>query len=263
MSRIAAAFDRARRAGRIARIPYLTTGDPSADTTVELALALQGCGADILELGVPFSDPLADGVINQRSAGRALRGGMNLAGVLEVASRIRGSGDLPLVLFTYFNPILRMGVEAFARRAAQAGVDGVLVTDLPVEESDAYRQALGAGRIDPIFLVAPTTREDRVCAIGEASGSFIYYVLRRGVTGERDALPEGTARRVRDIRKLTGKPVAVGFGVARREQVREIEAFADGVVTGSALMRVVEETPAGLSPRAPLEQKFRELVDLT
>ena len=257
------AFARAAAEGRIARIPYLTAGDPSAASTVELAAALARAGADILELGVPFSDPLADGVINQRSAGRALRAGMNLAGVLQVATSIRGAGELPLMLFTYFNPILRMGVHEFAARAQDAGVDGVLVTDLPVEESGAYREALTPRGIEPVFLVAPTTRDERMRAIGEASGSFIYYVLRRGVTGERESLPEGTAQKVRGIRQLTGKRVAVGFGVSRREQVREIEAFADGVVTGSALMRVVEETSPGRSPREALEQRFRELMGLT
>jgi tryptophan synthase alpha chain len=260
MSRIAAAFETAKAAGKIALIPYLTAGDPSADRTVELAGLLQDSGADLLELGVPFSDPLADGAINQRSAARALAKGMNLSGVLEVASRIRRSGSIPLLLFTYFNPVLRMGVLEFASRARDAGVDGVLATDLPVEEGEDYRQALEDAGMEAIFLAAPTTGPARIRSIGKATGTFVYYVSRTGVTGEQKLLPEEARDKVLEIHRLTGKKVAVGFGISRREHVEEVSGYADGVVIGSALMKVVEEAGEGDSLPERLQQRFRELL---
>ena len=260
MSRIAAAFEAARAAGKVAMIPYLTAGDPSADRTVELAGLLQDSGADLMELGVPFSDPLADGAINQRAAARALAKGMNISGVLEVASRIRRSRSLPLLLFTYFNPVHRMGLTEFASRARDAGVDGVLVTDLPVEEAEEYRQAVDAAGMEAIFLAAPTTGRARVQSIGKATGTFIYYVSRTGVTGEQKLLSEEARDKVLEIRRLTGKKVAVGFGISRREHVEEVASFADGVVIGSTLMKVVEETGGDDSLPERLERRFRDLL---
>jgi tryptophan synthase alpha chain len=261
MSRIAAAFDQAAGAGRLALIPYLTAGDPGPSRTVDLVLALEGWGADLVELGVPFSDPLADGEINQRAAARALRGGMTLAGVLEVCARIRKTSQVPLVLFTYFNPLLRMGLREFSARAREVGVDGVLVTDLPVEEGGEYRQALSEGGLEAVFLAAPTTQESRLRAIGEASSCFIYYVSRTGVTGERDSLSDDVQDNVERIRRLTGKKVAVGFGISSREQVTRLAAFADGVVVGSSLMRVVEESGDSEELLGKVGARFRELTD--
>ena len=260
MSRIRDAFAQAQAAGRVALIPYLTAGDPSADQTVELAGLLQDCGADLMELGVPFSDPLADGAINQRAAARALERGMSLSGVLQVASRVRGSRSLPLVLFTYFNPVLRMGLAEFAARARDAGVDGVLATDLPVEEGEEYRQILESVGLEAIFLAAPTTGAARIESIGKATGTFIYYVSRTGVTGEQSSLPEAARDNVLEIRRLTGKKVAVGFGISRREHVEQVSGYADGVVIGSALMKIVEEIGGGHSLGEQLQRRFRDLL---
>ena len=260
MSRIQQAFAKAEAAGRVALIPYLTAGDPSADQTVDLVGVLQDSGADLIELGVPFSDPLADGAINQRSAARALAKGMSLSGVLQVASRIRRSRALPILLFTYFNPVHRMGLTEFAGRARDAGVDGVLATDLPVEEGEDYRQALNEAGMEAIFLAAPTTGEARMQVIGKASGTFIYYVSRTGVTGEQTALSGDARGKVEAIQHLTGKKVAVGFGISRREHVEEVSRYADGVVIGSALMKVVEETGEGKALPGRLQQRFRDLL---
>jgi tryptophan synthase alpha chain len=260
VSRIRDAFETAKATGRIALIPYLTAGDPSADRTVELAGVLQDSGADLLELGVPFSDPLADGPINQRSAARALAQGMNLSGVLKVASRIRRSRSIPLLLFTYFNPVHRMGVNEFALRAQDAGVDGVLVTDLPVEEGEDYRGVLDTAGMEAIFLAAPTTLAARIQSIGKASATFIYYVSRTGVTGEQDLLAGEARDKVLEIRRLTGKKVAVGFGISRREHIEAASIYADGVVIGSTLMKVVEETGEDGSLHLRMERRFRELL---
>jgi tryptophan synthase alpha chain len=260
MSRIGEAFARAAAQRRVAFIPYLTAGDPSPARTVDLVLALAGCGADLIELGVPFSDPLADGEINQRAAQRALASGTHLGEVLEIASEVRRRCPVPLLLFSYFNPILRMGMEAFARRASAAGVDGVLATDLPVEEGSEYRSILASGGLEPIFMAAPTTLPSRLKAVGEASGGFVYYVSRPGVTGERDRLPDEARARVEEIRRITGKKVAVGFGISRREHVTQVASFADGVVIGSALVRVVEETGDRHDLASRIERKARELL---
>jgi tryptophan synthase alpha chain len=259
MSRISEAFARARQERRIAFIPYLTAGDPSIEATVDLARVLRGCGADLIELGVPFSDPLADGEVIQRAAARSLARGTTLESVLDAAARIRQASDVPLLLFSYLNPLLRMGWSRFAQTAAAAGIDGVLATDLPVEEADDYVTALGERNLDPVFMAAPTTAEDRLDAIGRASRGFLYYVTRAGVTGERSTLPPETAGRVRRLRQSTSLPIALGFGVSDREQVRQAAEFADGVVVGSALVRVVEQCaePADLAER--LKRRVAEL----
>ena len=260
MSRIDGAIAAARAAGRIAFIPYLTAGDPSEDQTSRLVPTLERCGADIVEIGVPFSDPLADGEVNQRAALRALSRGVSLSSVLDLVTRLRRSTEVPLVLFTYFNPILRMGLSRFASRAAAAGVDGVLVTDLPPEESEEYRRELVGAGVDTIFLLAPTSLPDRVRRVGDVSRGFIYYVSRTGVTGEQESLPPDVGERVREIRSLTGRPVAVGFGISRREHLVDLASFADGAVVGSALVRLVEEH--GDKPDLPdaLARRLRDLL---
>lgn len=260
MSRISSAFASAHGAGRITFIPYLTAGDPSPERSPDLILALQRGGADLVEIGVPFSDPIADGEVNQRAAERALAKGVSLSTALDIAAQVRRVSSIPIVLFTYFNPVLRMGLAPFCERAAGAGVDGVLVTDLPVEEAAEHRRALDAAGIDTIFLLAPTSTPERIRAVGEACRGFVYYVSRTGVTGEREAVPGDLRERVEGIRRMTNKPVAVGFGISRREHVEELSSFADGVVVGSALVRLIEE--AGDRPDLPqiLERQVRELL---
>jgi tryptophan synthase alpha chain len=260
LRRIEEAFAGARRDRRAAFIPYLTAGDPSAKLTLELVLALERAGADLVELGVPFSDPLADGAVNQRAAARALAGGTTLAGVLEIVRRVRDRSSIPLILFTYVNPLLRMGMERFARAAAGAGVDGVLATDLPVEESDDYRKFLLSCGIAPIFLVAPTTAPARLPAIAAACRGFVYYVARTGVTGERQGLPPELREGVARLRESTSLPIAVGFGVSTRSQVEEIAAFADGFVVGSALVKAVEDAGARSDLAEALRRRVREIL---
>jgi len=251
--RIEKAFARAKREKRAAFIPYVTAGDPSAAATFEICRALASEGADVIELGVPFSDPLADGPVIQRACERALAAGMTLARSLDLAKRIRAEVDAALVLFTYVNPILRMGLDPFAARAAAAGVDGVLATDLPEEESSGLRAALSERGIRTITLLAPTSGEARIARVPKDAGGFIYYISRTGVTGERSDLPPGLAGEVAQIRKTTSMPVAVGFGISTHDQFRKVAAIADGVVVGSAIVRAVEEggkDPAGAARRA-------------
>jgi tryptophan synthase alpha chain len=241
--RIAAAFAAARGAGRPALIPYVTAGDPDLAATRGILGALARGGADVLEIGVPFSDPIADGPINQRSAERALRNGVTLRDVLDLAAALRQDGLPPIVLFTYYNPVHRMGIEPFARAAGEAGVDGVLVTDLPPEEAGDLGAALRATGIDLIFLVAPTSSRERVDRICHEGRGFLYFISRTGVTGVREDLPEGLPDQVRAVRQACrGRlPIAVGFGIGSRRQVEAVATFADGVVVGSALVRLIEE----------------------
>ncbi|MFQ5720129.1 MAG: tryptophan synthase subunit alpha [Acidobacteriota bacterium] len=239
MSRLAEALHRAREAGRLALIPYLTAGDPDAQTTRDIVLMLDEEGADIIELGVPFSDPLADGITNQRAAERALAGGMTLAGTLELVSEIRSASPVPLMLFTYFNPIYAMGVESFAKSASVAGIDGVLVTDLPPEEAEDYREILLDAGIDPVFMLSPTSGPERVRLVAEKTRGFIYYVCRTGVTGAQEALPDHLREDVARLRLTTGHPVAAGFGLSRPEHLEALAGAADAAVVGSALVRLI------------------------
>ena len=241
MSRIPSAFEVADGEGRAAFIAYLTAGDPSPERTAELVLALERAGADIVELGVPFSDPIADGPINQRAAERALARGTNLAGVLRVAARIRRTSSIPLVLFTYYNPVHRMGLARFCRQAAEAGVDGVLVTDLALEESAPLVAEARKVELDTVFLAAPTSGPSRIAAVARESRGFLYYISRTGVTGNPDDLSSSLAGEVNAVRRETSLPVAVGFGIATPEQVRQVAALADGVVVGSALVACIEQ----------------------
>ncbi len=236
MSRIGDAFAAARRAGRAAFIPYVTAGDPSLDRTVGIARALRRAGADILELGVPFSDPIADGPTNQLAAERALAAGATLAGVLDSVAAIRSEEDLPLVLFSYANPVVQYGVARFAEDAASAGVDGVLFTDVPVEEMERFSPDLGRAGIDAILLVAPTSTKERIKAASRHGGGFIYLVSTTGVTGARSVLDQELAHNIRTARRISKLPVAVGFGISTPAQVSEVAALADGVVVGSAIV---------------------------
>ena len=245
MGRIAQRFARRKAEGRAAFVPFLTAGDPSLDRTVEIAVGLEAAGADVLELGVPFSDPIADGPVIQRSSERALARGVTLAAVLGAVRRIRERSELPLLLFSYYNPLLQYGLDRLAGEAAEAGVDGVLVTDLPPEEGAEWIAAARSARIDTVFLAAPTSPPERLRRVAEASRGFVYAVSRTGVTGERQALSDQARPLVERLHALTDVPVALGFGLSSPEQVAEAAAVADAVVVGSALVRFLEEQPDG------------------
>jgi tryptophan synthase alpha chain len=243
VSRIARVLTACRARGRAALVPYLTAGDPSLEVTPSLVRAAVGAGADLIELGVPFSDPMADGPVLQRSAARALVGGTSLPRVLETVASLRRDLDTPIVLFGYYNPFFRYGLESLARDAATAGVDGILCVDLPTEEAADLRTALHAAGIDLIALLAPTTPAARVRAIARTASGFLYFVSVLGVTGARTELPEDLPALVQAVRAVTDLPVGVGFGVQSPEQAAWVAGFADAVIVGSALARVVEGAP--------------------
>lgn len=222
-------------------VPFLMAGDPDFNRSEDMVYLLDQVGADIIEYGVPFSDPVGDGPVIQEAAQRALRGGATLAGVLESVRRIRQRCDVPLMLFSYLNPILAYGIQRFALDAAAAGVDGVLCVDMPPDEGSEYKRALDGAGLSTIFLAAPTTTDDRLRVIGQQSTGFVYYISRLGVTGERSALEQDLAAAVTRVKRLVGKPVCVGFGISTPEQAAAVAGMADGVVIGSALVRLIHE----------------------
>lgn len=239
-TRITRRFDELRRAGELGLVAYLTAGDPTLEATKRIVLALAEAGADVIELGVPFSDPLADGPTIQRSSERALRSGTTLARVLGLVKRLRPKTEVPLMLFSYFNPVLQMGLEAFADAAAAAGADGVLITDLTPEEAGTYRRVVLARGLDTIFLAAPTTTDQRLQRIAEASTGFLYLISRTGVTGAREVLPDDLPALVRRARANTRLPIAVGFGISLPGHVSILGGLADAAVVGSALVQEIE-----------------------
>jgi len=226
-----------------ALVAYITCGDPDLRTTREIALAAISAGAEVIELGVPFSDPVADGPVIQRASERALRNGVSLEQVLTLASEIRRESDAGLIVFSYLNPILRMGFEKFAAQSADAGLDGALVTDLPMEEAGEYLRHMRRRNLATIFLAAPTSPDDRLKRIAEASTGFIYAVSRTGVTGARKELAEDAQRLVKRLRKSTKLPIAVGFGISGPEQFASVGKFADAAVVGSAIVQTIEGNP--------------------
>jgi tryptophan synthase alpha chain len=240
MTGIADTFQRLKSHGQKALIVYLTAGDPSLAATEKLLLALERAGADLIEIGVPFSDPTADGPTIQRASMRSLRGGATLAGILDMVQELRPRLSVPLVLFGYFNPIMKYGVGRFADRARQAGIDGLLIVDLPFEEADEIRRHSDRAGIDFINLVSPVSGGDRLQKMVAGASGFLYYISVTGVTGARDALPADLEERISRIRDITDLPVAVGFGIADPETARRAGAVADGVVVGSALVSVIE-----------------------
>lgn len=257
MSRLTTAFERLRADSGPARAPglgpglgpglvaYVTAGDPDLPTSRDILLALARGGADVIEVGVPFSDPIADGPVIQQASERALAAGSSLRAALELVRDVRREIQTPIVLFTYVNPVARMGTDAFVRLAADVGVDGVLMLDLPIEESDAMHAALDGAGLDQIFLISPTTTEARLQKAAALGRGFLYAISRLGVTGARDAVA-GTARPVVDgIRRVTSMPVALGFGLSRPEHVRETCMYADAAVVGSALVQVIAEAAPG------------------
>ena len=230
---------------------YITAGDPSLDATLKFVLALAGAGADVIELGVPFSDPLADGPTIQRASERALKSGTTLAGVLELVRRIRQNSQVPLVLFSYYNPILQMGLEKFAAAAETAGAYGVLAKDLTPEESDGSRRILAAQHLDTIFLGAPTSTDERLAKIAGCSSGFLYLISRTGVTGAKDSLPDDLPALLRRARAVTVLPIVVGFGISLPGHVSVLGGLADAAVVGSALVAEIEKaTKSGASASA-------------
>jgi tryptophan synthase alpha chain len=257
MSRITPLFEKLCRESRKGFIVYLTAGDPSPERTPALAAALARGGADLIELGVPFSDPIADGPVIQRAGERALAAGTNLRRVLALAVEIRRGSEIPLLLFTYLNPVLRYGLAELARDAAAAGIDGCLLTDVSVEEASGYVEAMRAQGLDTVFLAAPTSTDRRLELVARYSSGFVYLVSRTGVTGERESLSEMAAPLARRVRAVTSLPLALGFGISRPEHVREAARHADAVVVGSAIVRIIERN--GPSLEAELEAYVRSL----
>lgn len=240
-----------RFANKPGLVVYLTAGDPDLATTREIALAAIDAGADVVELGVPFSDPLADGPVIQRASERAVAGGTRLVDVLGLAKELRSARPASgLVIFSYYNPVLRFGLERFCVAAAAAGVDGVLVTDMIVEEAGEYLEHLHRASLAPIFLAAPTSTEKRLKAIAEASQGFVYAISRTGITGTQKSLTTDAEDLVRKLRKYTDLPIAVGFGVSSTEHVMALGHFADAAVVGSAIVAIIEESSPGQAPAA-------------
>ncbi|MEO0509114.1 MAG: tryptophan synthase subunit alpha [Verrucomicrobiota bacterium] len=243
MSRIENAFSNIRAEGRAAFVAYLCAGDPDLDTSVEACRALIDSGIDILELGVPFSDPLADGLTNQLAAQRALESGMTSEKVLELVRRVREFSEIPIVFYTYFNLIFAKGSDAYAESAKAAGVDGLLTLDLPPEESADHLAACEKHGLKTIYIVAPTTPDERLETICQATTGFVYYVSREGVTGEQASMSEGIAAQVELIKRHTDLPVVVGFGISTSDHVRTVAQTADGVVVGSAIVNCIASNP--------------------
>ena len=260
VTRISEMFERCRTKQRKAFIGYITAGDPHPDQTADLILALERGGADLVELGVAFSDPIADGPVIQRASDRALRAGTKLSRVLDIVREVRRQSEIPLLLFSYLNPLLKYGFERLATDAAAAGVDGVLLTDLCVEEAEEPVRKLRRRGLDTVFLAAPTSTEQRLRLVAEHSSGFVYLVSRTGVTGEQSSLSDAATPLTRKMRALTDLPLAVGFGISTPEQVAEVAAVADGVVVGSALVRQIEQHSSGPALSSQLEAFTRRLT---
>jgi tryptophan synthase alpha chain len=256
MGRIEARFEERRRRGGPALVAYVTAGDPTPAESLEIVTELDRAGADVIEIGVPFSDPIADGPSIQRATERALAAGMNLERALELVARARPTVSAPLVLFTYVNPVVRLGFDRFAERAGRAGVDGVLLLDLPIEESDGAQAALNRRGIDQIFLVSPTTTDGRLDAAARRAQGFLYAISRLGVTGARESVASSAAELVARVRERTPVPVALGFGISRPEHVREVCAYADAAVVGSAIVDVIGLAAAEGRPAAAAVGRF-------
>ncbi|HEY1924162.1 MAG TPA: tryptophan synthase subunit alpha [Candidatus Acidoferrum sp.] len=260
-TRIAQRFAALRAAGELGIVAYITAGDPSLDATLKFVVALAEAGTDAIELGIPFSDPLADGPTIQRASERALKAGTTLAGVLDLVRRIRQSNsaasDVPLILFGYYNPIFQMGVEKFAAAAAQVGADGVLVTDLTPEESADYRRVLAANNLDTVFLAAPTSTDERLKTIAGVTSGFLYLISRTGVTGAKDSLPDDLPSLIRRVRAHTNVPLAVGFGISQPGHVSVLGGLADAAVIGSSLVSEIEKAESVDAAASALAARIR------
>jgi tryptophan synthase alpha chain len=258
-TRIARRFAELRAQKQMGLVAFLTAGDPDLGATETFALAMAEAGADVIELGVPFSDPLADGPAIQRSSERALRSGTTLAGVLDLVASIRRKSDVALVLFSYYNPVLQMGLEQFADRASEAGADGVLITDMIPEEAADYRRIVTSRGLDTIFLAAPTSTDGRLVKIAAATSGFLYVISRTGVTGTKDTLPEDLPALVRRVRGVTSLPIAVGFGISLPGHVSVLGGLADAAVVGSALVQEIEKATGVEAARATVAERVRIL----
>ena len=258
-TRISRRFAGLRASGELGLVAYIAAGDPSLDATLKFVLSLAEAGADVIELGVPFSDPLADGPTIQRASERALKSGTTLGGVIDLVRRIRQSSQVPLVLFSYYNPILQMGLEKFARAASEAGADGVLATDLAPEESAEYRRILAAHHLDTIFLGAPTSTDERLAKIAGVSSGFLYLISRTGVTGAKDTLPDDLPALIRRARAVTQLPIAVGFGISLPGHVSVLGGLADAAVVGSALVSEIENAKSVEAAGTALAARVRSL----
>jgi tryptophan synthase alpha chain len=259
MTRLESTFAQLREANSPGLVTYITAGDPDLDRTAGILRALDRAGADVLEVGVPFSDPLADGPVIQRATERALAAGTTLTGVLDLLNSLRAEIAAPVVIFSYANPILRLGAERFADRAREAGVDGVLVLDLPIEEAEEFRTMLARRGIDTILLLSPTTTDDRLRRAAALGSGFLYAISRLGVTGARDALAVGAREMVERIRKVSDLPVALGFGISKPDHVREVGQWADAAVVGSALVDVIAREGASRDLNTRVEEYVRWL----
>ena len=261
-NRIDDAFTKLRTSGKKAFVAYVCAGDPTLERTVEIVRVLEDCGVDIIELGLPFSDPLADGIVNQMAAGRALEAGATMAGVMELVRSIRSVSQIPLVLFTYLNPVYAYGFEKFHTDAAAAGADGVLLLDLPPDEDGLNSELTAAPGLSRIRLIAPTTPPDRMRKLASDSQGFIYYISREGVTGAQQTLASNIASQVAEIKSGGCKvPVCVGFGISTPDQAREVALAADGVVVGSAIVRIIEQNGNSPDLAAKLTAFVKPLVD--
>ena len=249
-TRIQRLFDRTRQEGRAAFIAYVTAGDPSPERTPEIVASLERGGVDLIELGVPFSDPIADGPVIQRAAARALQAGTTVPKVLDIARAIRKASEMPILLFTYLNPVLRYGLDKLAQDARAAGFDGCLLTDVSVEEAEPYVNAMRSAGLDTVFLAAPTSTERRLKLVAQYSTGFVYLVSRTGVTGEQVALSDSLAPLIEKMRTATKLPLAAGFGISTPDQAGAVAKMADGVVVGSAIVRQVEKDSSGLEDLA-------------
>lgn len=260
MTRIGRLFERLKDEGRPALIGYLTAGDPDPNATPGLVAALERGGCDLIELGVPFSDPIADGPVIQRASERALRAGTSLDRVLAIAAEIRKTSQIPLLLFSYMNPLLRHGLDTVAARLVENGIDGCLLTDLSVEEAEPYVKAMRGAGLDSVFMGAPTSTAERLRLVARYSSGFIYLVSRTGVTGERSSVSDAVGPLVEAMRRVTELPIAVGFGISTAEQVRAVGRIADGVVVGSAIVRAIEQGGRNGGLEAKLEQLAAQLA---
>jgi tryptophan synthase alpha chain len=259
MTRIGKLFDNLKRDDRKGLVAYLTAGDPSPDRTPALVEALVRGGADLIELGVPFSDPIGDGPVIQQGGERALKAGTTMKRVLQIASEIRQRSEVPLLLFTYLNPVMRYGLDRLAEDAAKCGIDGCLLIDASVEEAQEYVAAMHRHGLDTVFLAAPTSNERRLRLVAQYSTGFIYLVSRTGVTGERASLSNQVEPLIEAVRAVTDLPLAVGFGVSKPEHVAELGRQVEGVVVGSAIVRLIGEHGADPDLERRLEAFIREL----
>lgn len=260
LSRIAETFALLKRGNHRGFIPFITAGDPDLETTLELIVELAEAGATVIEIGVPFTDPMADGPVIQRASERALRHRFGLAEILQTVAEARKQTDVPIILFSYFNPLLQFGVEKLAREAKRAGVDGVLVTDLVPEEAGEFANVLRANDLDMIFLVAPTSTDERLQMVAARASGFIYAVSRAGVTGARDKMSAEAEQLVSRLRRFSDLPVAVGFGISKPEQVAEVWRYADAAVVGSAIVGEIEKAASRVDAVLRVGQFARHLI---